>query len=215
MYSIPSIITPHLWHIIMLGIITSSRLSGLEGARWRTYATTAGALLAVTELVLVLRNDWKLNTTRRTLPEVDFFHWRLRMYRNISFAIVDGLLGWAIWLTSTNRWLVQPPSMTQQLQRALIAMQVARVKVSLLSRVRNTVLQDDVLLAGSMNAAARQKADMAEIEQEREVVDAKRLALSRMDVGKIRGEAEIWTEKVWTLLRPPAHPENGGHVKVE
>jgi hypothetical protein len=215
MYAIPSILTPHLLHVIILGIITSTFFSGPEGARWRTYATTAGAFLAVSELVLVLRNDWKANTTRRTLTEVDFFYWRLRTYRQLSFAVVDGLLGWAIWLTSTNRWLVRPPPVAQQIQGAAMAMHVARIKVLLLSRLRNAVLHDDALLATSVNGTAKQRGDLTEIEQEREVVDAKRLALSRIDVDKVRRDAEIWTEKVWAFLRPPATTEDGRHAKVE
>jgi hypothetical protein len=217
MYAVPGILVPHLYHIFILGIITSSFFSGPEGSRWRIYATTAGAFLAATELVLVLRNDWKANTTKRVLSEVDFFHWRLRTYRLFAFAIVDGLLAWALWLTSTNRWLVQPPPLSAQIAAASMQLQVARLKVSLLSRLRSAVLSDDSLLAGSVKSWAEQERNVGEIEAEREVVDAKRLALSRMDVDRIRREAEIWTEKVWGLLRMPGSGATrpGGHVKAD
>jgi len=215
MYAFSSILAPHLYHIFILGFITSSFFSGPEGARWRLYATATGAFLAVTELALVLRNDWKLNTTKRSLSEVDFFYWRLRMYRLLSFAVVDALLGWAIWLTSTNRWLVKPPPTSQQIQFATVALNMARNKVTLLSRLRNAVVHDEQLHSTSVNHSFQQPRHMAEIEQEREVVDAKRLALSRMDIDRIRHEAQIWTDKVWPLLSPPVPSLHGEHRKLE
>jgi hypothetical protein len=217
LYALPSMLAPHLLHVAVLGFITSSFFSGPEGARWRTYATTAAAFLAAMEVILVLRNDWKLNTTKRVLAEVDFFYWRLRMYRLLAFAAVDGLLGWALWLTSTNRWLVRLPGIATQIQNIGVAMQVARLKVTLLSRLRNAVVHDEVLLGAGVKEWVRERGYLAEIEQEREVVDAKRLALSRIDVDKVRREAGDWTERVWVFLRPPTRNANGpgGHAKAE
>jgi len=215
MYAFSSILAPHLYHILILGLITSSFFSGPEGARWRIYATAMGAFLAAIELGLVLRNDWKLNTTKRSLSDVDFFYWRLRMYRLLSFAVADALLGWAIWLTSTNRWLVKPPPVSQQIQYATVALNLARNKVTLLSRLRNAVIYDEQLHSTSVNHSLQEPRQMAEIEQERDVVDAKRLALSRMDIDRIRNEAQIWTDRVWPILSPPVPPLNSEHVKVE
>lgn len=215
MYAITSILTPHLFHIFILAIITSSFFSGSEGHRWRLYATVGGAFLAVSEVVLVLTNDWKLNTTKRVLAEVDFFYWRMRLYRLLAFAAMDALLGWAIWLTSTNRWLVRPPHMTQQLQQAALAVHATRIKVSLLSRLRNTITHDDQLLATGMNAWVRDVRDTDELEREREVVDAKKIALTRIDVDKVKREAEHWVNQVWAFIGPRTQENPSGHAKTE
>jgi hypothetical protein len=202
-YAIPSILAPHLLHICLLGIITSSFFSGQEGTRWRVHATIAGVFLAVVEIVLVSKNDWKNNSTKRNLEDVDFFHWRLRVYRLLAFALTDGLLGWAIWLTSTNRWLVKPPSISEQLNQATQSLQLLHSQMGILGRMRNAILRDDELRTAGMGYWEREPKIMEEVEQQREVVDAKRLALSRMDYDKVQASASLWVDQIFHALRPP------------
>jgi hypothetical protein len=218
-YAIPSILAPHLFHICLLGIITSSFFSGREGARWRTHATIAGVFLAVGEIVLVSKNDWKLNSTRRNLEDVDFFHWRLRVYRLLAFGLADGLLGWAIWLTSTNRWLVKPPSVSDQLIEATQSLQLLHSQMGILGRMRNAILRDDELRTAGMRYWEREPKIMEEVEQQREVVDAKRLALSRMDYDKVQASAGLWVDQIFHALRPPStsptSPAQTGREKAD
>ena len=54
---------------------------------------------------------------------------------------------------------------------------------------------------------------MEQVEQEREVIDARRLALSRMDYDRIRSDADSWVEKVWHALKSPVY--GTGREKTE
>jgi hypothetical protein len=214
-YALPTLLAPHLLHIFLLGMITSSYFSGREGTRWRMYATVAGVSLAAAELVLVLRYDWKHNATKRTLKEVDFFFWRLRTMRLLSFAVVDGLLGWALWLTSTNRWLVEPPSISEQIEGASMFLTGVHSKLQALGQLQNTVLRDDTLRGMGFQYWTREPRLMESVEQEREVMDAKRLALSRMDFDRVKANADNWVDRIWEGLRPPPLQARGGRAKVE
>jgi hypothetical protein len=202
-YALPSLLAPHLVHIFLLGIITSSYFSGKEGIRWRIYATVAGVSLAAAELILFIRYDWKLNATKKTLREADFFFWRLRIMRLLSFAVVDGLLGWVLWLTSTNRWLVEPPSVNEQVDATGVYLTGVHNKLQALGQLQNAVLRDDTLRGVGFQYWTREPRLMEEVEQTREVMDAKRLALSRMDYDRVRLNADNWVERIWEELRPP------------
>jgi len=117
-YALAAIALPHLAHVFLLGLITSSFFSGPEGSRWRTYATIAGVSLALLEFYATWNYRWEANAQTRILAEVDFFAQRMRVYRHLAFAACDALLGWMLYLTSTNRWLVKPPSTTEQLSNS-------------------------------------------------------------------------------------------------
>jgi len=161
------------------------------------------ASLAFIEIGLVARNDWRLNTTKRVLADADFFFWRMRSYRHFAFALLDSLLGWGLWLTSTNRWLVQAPALSQQIDFLSTALKGPAVKMALLSRMQAAVVSDEQLLATGMQHWTQEPIQVTELEQEREVVDAKRLALSRLNIDKIRHEAQLWVDQVWRFFQPP------------
>jgi hypothetical protein len=212
-YAIPSILAPHLLHVLIILCLTSTFFTGSEGSRWRFYGVMATASLALVEVVLVARNDWRLNTTKRLLADVDFFYWRMRTYRLLAFALLDSLLGWAVWLTSTNRWLVKPPGVSQQVEFLANTLKVPAIKMSLLSRMQAAVVSDEQLLTTGMRYWTQEPRNVAELEQEREVVDAKRLALSRINIDKIRHEANLWVDQVWRFFQPPT--QDGLRPKTE
>jgi hypothetical protein len=202
-YALPAIFAPHLFHIFFLGLVTSSFISGVEGSRWRMHATVVGISLALLECFLVMRNDYKLNSTKIQLKDVDFFYWKLRIWRLLAFAGLDAIFGWVLWLTATNRWLVKPPSVYQQLTDTLVTLHSMHGKYATLSRMRNAILRDDELREASMAYWAREPRIMEEIHQNREVIDAKRVALSRLDPEKLRQGAENWVDQTWAAIVPP------------
>jgi hypothetical protein len=201
LYSFASTFLPHVLHLLLIGLVTTTVFSGLEGARWRSQATFAALCVAFAELTLVLRNDWKLNVTKKSVDQVDFFHWRVRMYRYAAFALMDAGLGWAMYLTSTNRWMPSGPPMTQQLINATNALAGIRAKLLTMGQIRNTVLRDQELNSMAQAYWQREPRVMEELEARREVVDAKRMALSKMDVEKMKRDATKWVDDIWPLLR--------------
>jgi hypothetical protein len=215
-YALPAILAPHLLHIFFLGLVTSSLVSGVEGSRWRMHATMVGISLAALEVFLVVSNDYKLNATNVQLKDVDFFYWKLRIWRLLSFAGLDAVFGWVLWLTATNRWLAKPPSLYQQLTETLMTLHSMHSKYATLARMRNFILRDDELREASMAYWAREPGIMEEIHQNREVVDAKRAVLSRLDLDKLRRDAETWVDQTWTAMVPPEQrPDASGHAKTD
>ncbi|KAF2665424.1 hypothetical protein BT63DRAFT_442825 [Microthyrium microscopicum] len=214
-YALPTIVAPHLVHIFLLGLLTSPFFSGPDGARWRTYATIAGVALATIELTMVMRYDWKLNTTKKTANDVDWFFWRLRTMRLLAFAAVDGLLGWGLWLTSTNRWLVKPPAVAEQVNTISLMLQVMNNKLKALGHIQNAVLRDDQLRGAGYHYWTREPRLMEEVEQEREVIDARRQAISHMDYDRVTADADLWVERVWGALKPTPLAGDGTRQKTE
>jgi hypothetical protein len=200
-YALPSIMGPHILHIFLLGLITSSFVSGSEGVRWRTYATIAGVALAGGELYLTWTYNWEANGQKRMLQEVDFFYWNMRMWRQLAFAAVDGLLGWFLWLTSTNRWLVKPPTISEQLTDVTNTLAGSYAQINLLGNVRNAVVRDNELRTAHGEYWLSESREMQDIEREREVVDAKNIALSRMDFEKTQRRAENYVEQIFAGLQ--------------
>ncbi|PWW79354.1 hypothetical protein C7212DRAFT_288578 [Tuber magnatum] len=104
-YALPTLALPHLLHIAVLGIVTSSYFSPF-GSVWRTQATVAGLALFLAELyfVGVSTSDHTANTLAKLPADVVWTHWRLILWRGIGIAFVDAWLGYVIFLTGTGRW---------------------------------------------------------------------------------------------------------------
>jgi hypothetical protein len=161
-------------------------------------------VLAAGELWLTFNYKWQLNASVRELQNVDFFFWRMRVYRQLAFALVDGLLAWVLWLSSTNRILVIPPTIAQQMESTTQTLQATYAQLTLLGNFRNAIVRDRGLRAAHADYWLQEHETMAEIEREREVVDAKNIALSRMDVDKVQQTAGLYVERVFGGLRPPS-----------
>ncbi len=195
-YSFPSIMTPHLLHIIVLGLITSSLFSGREGKIWRTQATIAGAVLAIVEMYLVTSFDHKSNTRAARLNDINAIHWRLRMYRGIGMAIVDALLGWGLYLSSTNRAFLTPPTPAERLEASARMLESTNRKLHALGITRNVFVRDEGLRATTEKYWTTEGKVMNEVFEEREVVDGVQSALARLDVNQITEEASRYADSV-------------------
>jgi len=115
---------------------------------------------------------------------------------------MDSFLGLVLWLTSTNRWLVVSPTLAQQMSDTIGTLQRTQKKTAAVGQFRNAILRDDELREASATYWQREPRVMEDIEQEREVVDAKRAALSRIDFQRIRNEASTWVEEqFWPILQ--------------
>jgi hypothetical protein len=201
-YALPGIAAPHLIHIFLLGVITSQFFSGKEGSRWRTYATIAGVALALVELYMTYNYRWEENGNKRMLNEVDFFAQRMRIYRQLAFAATDALLGWALYLTSTNRWLVIPPTTTEQLTQLTQQTALTHAQVSLLANLRNATVRDAELRNRQEVYWRREQEEMVGIMQEEGVRTAVTSVLAREEFGNTRRRAQIYVESMLNQMRP-------------
>jgi hypothetical protein len=128
----------------------------------------------------------------------------MRTYRHLAFALIDGLLAWGLWLSSTNRIMVKPPTIPEQIQSTAQALHTTHAQLTLLGQLRNAIVRDRDLRTAHADYWVQEHQTMAEVEREREVVDAKNIALSRMDYDKVQQSAGNYVEQVFSGIRPPS-----------
>ncbi|CAI6337995.1 unnamed protein product [Periconia digitata] len=180
-YSLPKLATAHLAHLVVLGLCTSS-LIGPEGSRFRIHATIAGLAMVASEAWYLGSYDIKQNIQAKTLQDIEFVHWKLRMYRYIAFALVDAGLGTVLWLTSTNRWLARPQSMAQRLEATAKEAEDTVNKTRALGLISNSVNRDQKLRAVREDYWRTEGQVMAETIQDEEVVGHINNALAKLDM---------------------------------
>ncbi|GME35879.1 Chorismate synthase [Neofusicoccum parvum] len=199
-YALPSILAPHLLHLAILGLVTSSLASGAEGARWRVWAAIAGVTLAALEVWNVGTYNHKQNATALRLSDLEPLYWRMRTLRYILFAVVDGLLGLTMWLTSTNRWLVVPPTISERIEENTRIVESLRGKLSMLGAMKNTVARDKGLRERSASYWVDEGRYMGEIFEDREVVDGMQNALERVNVEMIESQAGGMADSIVSVM---------------
>ncbi|KAF2736430.1 hypothetical protein EJ04DRAFT_511090 [Polyplosphaeria fusca] len=144
LYSLPKILTPHIFHLIVLGLATSSMV-GTEGSRLRIHATIAGLVLACAEAWYMGTYDVSVNKRATVLQDIDFAHWRIRVWRYLAFAATDAVLGLVLWATSTNRWLAIPPKIAERLEASTKQAEATRLKLQGLGLLGNSINRDSAL----------------------------------------------------------------------
>ncbi|KAK7542245.1 uncharacterized protein J3D65DRAFT_613109 [Phyllosticta citribraziliensis] len=188
-YALPSILAPHLLHLMVLGILTSSLMSGIHGARWRTPAAIAGVSLAAVEIWLLGSYNYQRNATATRLGDIEPFYWRVRTLRYLGFAVVDAALGYIVYLSSTNRWLAMPPTVVERLEDNIRMTEGLRGKLSMLGALKNTVARDRGLRQRSEEYWTNEGQVMGQVLEDREVVDGMQAALERVNVETIERQA--------------------------
>ena len=106
-YALPGLLLPHLIHTAILGVVTSTNFLGKNnkaGGVWKTHATCAGIVLALTEGLYICAYTNYISVMGERGAEAAFTYWQRLTIRGIAFAILDGALGYAIYLTGTGRW---------------------------------------------------------------------------------------------------------------
>ncbi|KAF2709381.1 hypothetical protein K504DRAFT_467349 [Pleomassaria siparia CBS 279.74] len=186
LYSLPKIIAPHILHLAALGLATSS-LVGTEGSRFRIHATIAGLVLMVVETWYLGTYDISVNKRARTLQEIDFVHWRVRLLRHVSFAATDGLFGLVLWATSTNRWMAKPVSIAERLEMTSRQSEETVHKLRALGLLTNSINRDPALRGVREFYWATEGQVMAETVQEQEVMEQINSAITRMDFNALQG----------------------------
>lgn len=196
-YALPSIIWPHLLHTFALGLATSSAIAGKYTNRWRSMAALTGMGLAISECYLFGSYDWKTNARAHRPEEYVHFFWRMRIFRGVTIALVDAFFAGLLWLSSTNRIFVIPPSAAERMETAMRTLENARGKLNAVTILRNVVVRDEGLRKRTEMYWRKEGQIMGEVMDEREVVEGVRNALSgRIQVVKVEDEARKYAEGI-------------------
>lgn len=124
----------------------------------------------------------------------------MRTLRYVGFTVIDGLLGYAMYLTSTNRWLVIPPTISERLEENTRIVEGLRGKLSMLGAMKNTVARDKNLRERSASYWVDEGRIMGEVFEEREVVDSMQSALERVNVEMIETQAGGMADNVVRVI---------------
>lgn len=202
-YALPSIAVLHLLNTFAVGMATSRPISASYGTPWRIPATMVALALVAADFYLLDGYNYKLNSRALRLSEIDFFHWRARAYRLLALAALDGLLAFAIYLSSTNRAFAKPPTATDRAERVLAVLSSTRSKLNALGTVVNAVSRDEELRRRN-EAYWMQEGDiMRGVMEEREVVESVNDALGngRLDIEKVERDASAYADSITSALR--------------
>ena len=189
LYSLPKMVTPHVFQLGVLGLTTSS-LVGSEGSRFRTHATIAGILLVVVETWYMGTYDLTANKRAKTVHDIDSAHWRVRFLRYLSFAVVDMVLALVLWATSTNRWLAKPTSLAERIEMTTRHAEETLNKMRALGLLTNSVNRDAALRGVREEYWRTEGQVMAETVQDEAVTEQINAAISRMDFNALEGRVD-------------------------
>ncbi|KAK4455034.1 hypothetical protein QBC34DRAFT_391379 [Podospora aff. communis PSN243] len=196
-YALPSLAIPHLVNLIIITIVTSHIFTGREGAGWRTIATIAAVSLATFDLYFVSAYNYQANSRALRLNELDFFFWTARLYRAIGLAALDGLLGWLMYLSSTNRAFASPPTAAERVELAVRALGGIKGKLNAAGVVKNTVIRDEELRTRGTAYWSHEVRLMRDVMEDREVIEGVNDALeNRIDIQTITKDAEMYAQNV-------------------
>ncbi|EMC97676.1 hypothetical protein BAUCODRAFT_122101 [Baudoinia panamericana UAMH 10762] len=205
-YALPSMLTPHLLHLIALGTATSGMLCGQEGAKWRNMATISGIVLGAAEVLFIAYYDDKPNMRSTRLSEIDFVHWKMQVWRGLAIAAVDGILGWVIWLQATGRAFVAPPSASERIVNHARALEGLLVKAKSVGIVRNGTARDAAMRSKVDEYWMKEGEVMRDVFEQPEVLEAQRSTLARLDVARISRDAEGYVDTVLRGVQSPPNP---------
>jgi hypothetical protein len=196
-YALPALLSPHLFNICILALVTSGLFTGKEGSIWRTTASIGAAAVAVLDIYMVNSYNHQANSRAARYEELSFFHWNQRIYRLVFLVTLNTFIGWGLYLSSTNRLFVTPPTTATRLESATRVLEGVRMKMSTVGILRNTVNRDEELRAKSEGYWVQEGRVMGELMEEREVVEGVKNALEgRIDLEMITRDAETYAMNV-------------------
>jgi len=205
-YALPGILIPHLFNLCVLALVTSGLFTGKEGAIWRRTATYAAIGLAIVEIYFWASFDHKANVRATKVEELDPFFQNIRIYRLLFLALIDALIGWLLYLSSTNRAFVTPASPAERVESAIKVMGGVRNSLGSIMILKNTIQRDSQLREVGDRYWVREGMAMGEAMEDREVVEGVQNALEeRIDMANISKDAEAYARSVVELhgMAPP------------
>lgn len=192
-YALPSIGLPHLLHITIIGIVTSSFFTA-HGGVWRIPATIGGVGLFLAEIYIVGMSSSArtINSIARTPQDVRWTHWNLAFYRGIGIALFDALLGYAVYLSGTGRWTIglEGPRLEEKLESLTKAVETIAARLHADNFLRQAVVRNKQLREKMANYWAEEEILGKEIMQEEDVQQSRlNFATAKMDMDRLADEA--------------------------
>lgn len=200
-FALPLLLAPHIFHLGVLGLVTSTVFGGREAARWRTAAVVGGVLLAVADTGALVFYDHSTNATATRPVDLDAFFWKRRLVVRLLACAADGLLGWGIWLAATRRAFVEPVPASERVEMQTRVLEAVVGKMRGLGAVRNVVFRDTMLRGKLERYWVQEQEVMRAVFEDREVVGALNETLGGLDMGRIEGEANGYVESILGNLR--------------
>lgn len=196
LYALPGLVGWHCVHLFVLGLATSEIFGGREAAGWRFWAVLAGVTLAGLEIWAVAAYDDTANARARRAGEVEFLFWKGLVWRGVGVALVDGVLGWVVWLQGTGRGWVRKREVGERVGELGVVLEGLVGRARGLGVVRNAVGRDRELRERVEDYWVKDEEVMRDVGEEGEVVAAQRRALERVDLRRLEGEAEKSVEAI-------------------
>ncbi|KAK6509948.1 hypothetical protein TWF481_004665 [Arthrobotrys musiformis] len=202
-YSAPTIATPHILNIAILGFVTSS-LSSKAARSFRVPATMAGLGVALGEFVFLYNYDFLQNTQAATLEGVDWYHWRLLTYRGLAIAGVDCLLGVMMYLSATGRYGFSGVSDLEKIEVLSKSLDVGLSHVRTSLFVKSTTTRNESSLNSVSEFWKAEAANRRNVASQLE--ETKSQVLERVNLNSINDEAFKFTSNLIDAITATKNP---------
>lgn len=144
---------PHLFHLLIVGIVTSAPVVGEQTSGWRNKFVLLAVSLALLDAYFVATIDpnggSRGGSASNRVPRS--FHNEITPMRSLAFALVDAIFAFLIYVSSTNRFFYTPPTAAEQAEAAAStassALSAALAKLQTVSLTRHAVVRDGGLKA--------------------------------------------------------------------
>ncbi|KAF3071005.1 hypothetical protein GL218_00408 [Daldinia childiae] len=207
-YALPALLTPHLTNLVLASLATSELMSGSYGPKWRATAAVASGLGAALDIYLANSYNYQANARATRLTDLDPFFWNSRIARQLGLASLDFLLAYLLYLSSTNRAFVAPPSAAVRVEAVTRQLQGTKGRLNAIGIVKNTANRDEELRSRSQAYWRHEGMLMREVMEEREVVEGVNDALqNRIDIGDIMRDADAYALNVLPRMEEAVTPE--------
>jgi hypothetical protein len=141
LFSLPSIVTPYLFHAFSLGLATTPFLTRTEITRdLRVYFAYALGLILAAELWILLTFDGNVNSSANQVGEVVWLHWDLYSFRFGCLALLSAVHAGLIYVFETG-WVVLPGSKEDRLFQIGTLAETVGARIALSRTVRRTVMR--------------------------------------------------------------------------
>lgn len=196
-YAVPGLLGSHIFNLLVLSVATSGLMTGPEGGKWRTPAVLVSVGVAAFDVYLMSSYNYQANSRATRLSELDMSFWASRVYRLVTFALINSGFATLLYLSSTNRAFATPPGAAERVEAVTRQLMMTKSKLNALGIVKNTAIRDEELRERMESYWMHEGRLMREAMEEREVVEGVNDALSnRINIAGISKDAETYASNI-------------------